>query len=73
MPDPAGVHLSRADAARRAGCSVRYLEDLARDGDGPIMVRLGSKVVYPVGELDAWLRSKRVKSTSDATVRQAAA
>ncbi|MEJ0047399.1 MAG: helix-turn-helix domain-containing protein [Rhodospirillales bacterium] len=65
--------MTRAEAARRAGCSVRHLEDLAREGDGPVMVRLGSRVTYPVAEFDQWLRSKRVKSTSEATVREAAA
>jgi hypothetical protein len=66
-----GEHLSRADAAKRAGCSVRHLERLALEGGGPPYVKHGRKCAYPVGALDAWLASLLVTSTSAATMRDA--
>ena len=52
---PAGpaLALSRPEAASRLGISVRMLELLGCDG--PPIVRIGRRVLYPVSQLERYL------------------
>ena len=48
------------------GISRRYLEVSAVRGDGPPMIRVGSRMVrYRVRDLREWIDGNRVASTSD--------
>ena len=57
--------LAVEDAAQRVGLSVSTLNKLRVFGGGPIFLKLGRRVVYDPADLDAWLASKRRRSTSD--------
>lgn len=51
--------LNKKEAAARAGFSVRTLERLDEEGDGPPRVRLGKRRIgYWETDLIAWLRSR---------------
>lgn len=54
------------DAALRVGLSVSTLNKLRLSGGGPIFLKLGRRVVYHPADLEAWLATKRRRSTSDA-------
>jgi predicted DNA-binding transcriptional regulator AlpA len=59
-------HLRVRDAARYVGLSVSTLNKLRGSGNGPVFMKLGRIVVYRREDLDDWLASKRVRSTSEA-------
>ncbi|CAN5307378.1 hypothetical protein BH11PSE2_BH11PSE2_08690 [soil metagenome] len=52
-------------AARHVGLSASTLNKLRVFGGGPVFLKLGRRVAYDVADLDAWLASKRRRSTSD--------
>jgi hypothetical protein len=57
------------EAARMLRLSVRTMQRLRLDGDGPRFVRLtGRRIGYAIGDLQAWVRARSVASTSEATV-----
>jgi len=61
--------LSRDDVEREYGISRRWLELAALAGNGPPMVRLTPRLVrYRRDDLDDWVASKTVASTSDGGV-----
>jgi excisionase family DNA binding protein len=45
------------------------LERFRISGDGPVFCKLGGAVRYRKTDLDAWLESRRVSSTSEGGVR----
>lgn len=55
-------------AAQHVGLSVSTLNKLRVFGGGPVFLKLGRRVAYDLGDLDAWLATKRRRSTSDAGV-----
>ncbi|MBI0434005.1 AlpA family transcriptional regulator [Roseomonas sp. KE0001] len=55
----------RRGAAEYAGCSERTLENLAIKGGGPAFAKVGRMVFYAEDELDSWLTSRLVRSTSE--------
>ena len=57
--------LNVSEASRHVGLSVSTLNKLRVLGGGPIYLKLGRRVAYDVADLDAWLASKRRRSTSD--------
>ncbi len=58
--------LTRDEVEAVFGISRRYLEVSAVRGDGPPMIRVGSRMVrYRVADLREWLDARRVTSTSD--------
>lgn len=61
--------LSRRQAADHASLSVRTLERLALDGAGPPFSLVGRRALYPLADLNMWLRLRLATSTSAATVR----
>ena len=58
--------LRTREAAAYLGLSPSTLEKKRLTGDGPVYFKAGSRVVvYAVDDLDAWLASRRHRSTSD--------
>jgi hypothetical protein len=53
-------------AADYTGLSVSFFNRARLDGDGPVFLKLGRRVVYERADLDAWLASCRRTSTSEA-------
>lgn len=68
MPDIADVKermLRTKEAAAYCGSSASTFEKLRLTGDGPVFVKLGSRVVYRLSDLDTWIQSNLRRSTSD--------
>ena len=65
MQSTAKSCLSPGDAATHIGVSKSFLNKLRCAGGGPIFIKLGRRVVYTPGDLDAWLNARRRASTSD--------
>jgi excisionase family DNA binding protein len=57
--------LSVTEAASYVGLSASTINKLRVFGGGPSFLKLGKRVVYDKRDLDAWLESKRRRSTSD--------
>ncbi len=58
--------LTRDEVEALFGISRRYLEVSAVRGDGPPMIRVGSRMVrYRVRDFREWIDGNRVASTSD--------
>ena len=54
-------------AAEYLGISESWLEKKRLEGGGPPYIKLGHRAVgYDIDDLDRWLESRRVASTSDA-------
>ena len=53
------------EAARLLGISPRTLEKYRCHGSGPTFRKLGGRVVYAVGDLEAWADQAACSSTSD--------
>lgn len=47
--------LAKKDTARRLGISIRTLERQIEAGDGPAIVRIGSRILFPEDALAAWV------------------
>ncbi|MBB3747450.1 putative DNA-binding transcriptional regulator AlpA [Rhizobium sp. BK591] len=56
--------LRTEDAATYTAVSASTLNKLRLTGGGPEYIKLGKSVVYDPADLDAWLSSKRRRSTS---------
>jgi predicted DNA-binding transcriptional regulator AlpA len=64
--------LTQRDAAIALRCSERTLERLRCSGLGPRYVKTTRRVLYRESDLDAWLTSRLVRSTSEAGEGRAA-
>jgi hypothetical protein len=60
--------LDTTAAANFTGLAVATLAKLRCIGGGPAYLKLGRKVVYRAGDLAHWLSTRRVYSTSEASV-----
>jgi Helix-turn-helix domain len=58
--------LSPLQAARYLGVAQATLSKMRCWGGGPEYLKLGRKVVYDRGALDAWRNERRARNTSDA-------
>lgn len=58
-------YLRTPEAARFLGLSGRTLEKHRMYGTGPRYAKLGGRVVYAIGDLQAWVAQGRKQSTSD--------
>jgi predicted DNA-binding transcriptional regulator AlpA len=69
MPDRlasfAAQFLRTHEAARLLGISPRTLEKYRCHGSGPTFRKLGGRVVYAIGDLEAWANQAACRSTSD--------
>jgi predicted DNA-binding transcriptional regulator AlpA len=52
-------------AAAHAGLSKSTLDKLRTVGGGPRFAKLGRAVVYDTTDIDAWIESRKCRSTSD--------
>lgn len=59
------ISLDTVGAARRLNLAESTLEKLRVTGGGPVFCKLDRRVVYRVTDLDAWVASRRVGSTSE--------
>ena len=57
--------LDTPEAAAYCGSAASTFEKLRVHGGGPVYVKLGRRVVYDPADLDAWIASRRRRSTSD--------
>lgn len=64
--------LTTVEAARYVRLSKPTLERFRLTGEGPLYVKLGGAVRYQRAELDKWLESRQVASTSAASEISAA-
>lgn len=53
-------------AATYVGGSKSTLDKLRVCGGGPRFIRMGRRIVYDVRDLDAWIGTRRYRSTSEA-------
>lgn len=59
-------YLNTREAAAHVRLSTATLERLRVKGDGPTYINpVPDRVVYTVDDLDAWMNSRRCKSTSE--------
>ena len=58
-------YLRTPEAARHLTLSPRTLEKHRTYGTGPDYHKIGGRVVYSVGDLNAWAKRGKKKSTSD--------
>ena len=57
--------VTTVEAAAYCGSTKSTVEKLRVYGGGPAFIKIGSRVVYDVADLDAWLSARRRLSTSD--------
>ena len=60
--------LTQREAALALRLSERTLERSRVSGDGPKFVKAGRRVLYRQSDLDEWIASRVVHSTSEATL-----
>ena len=58
--------LTLTEVAKLTRLSKRTLERMRVTGDGPRFCKLGRRVVYRLADIDAWVASRVVTSTSEA-------
>ena len=63
----AAAYLNCKQAGAHLNLSPRTLEKLRTLGGGPRFRKLRRRVVYKLGDLDAWAESRACDSTSDPT------
>lgn len=59
--------LTQAEAADHLRLSERTLERWRVSGGGPVFVKLGRRVLYRQADLDEWIVSRVMHSTSEAS------
>jgi predicted DNA-binding transcriptional regulator AlpA len=60
--------MTTEQVASWTGLSARYFEKLRQVGGGPAAVRVSPRAVrYDVDDVEAWMESRKVMSTSEAT------
>ena len=63
--------LRQREAAALCALSERTMERLRTSGLGPRFTRLGRKAIrYRLADLETWIASRVVQSTSDASTRR---
>lgn len=60
-------HLQTSEAAKYVGLAAVTLERLRLSGEGPFFAKLGKSVRYRRADLDNWVASRLVRSTSEVT------
>ena len=58
------TRLSTQEAAQYVGLSRSYLEKKRLTGGGPRYAKLGTRVVYDVNDLDAWVNARMRSHTA---------
>jgi predicted DNA-binding transcriptional regulator AlpA len=57
--------LNVTEAAQRLGMSVSFLNKARLSGEGPIFIKIGTRVAYDPADLAAWLDVRKRHSTSE--------
>ena len=65
LSDASPALLTTPEAAAHLRLRVRTLETWRRLGKGPPFLKLGTKVRYPIADLEAWLAARVRISTKD--------
>jgi hypothetical protein len=69
QPNPSSRYLTTAQTAEVLSLSARTLERMRVDGSGPPFLKAGggkrSRVLYALGDIEAWLSGHRFSSTSE--------
>ncbi len=66
MPETqSSEYLTTMEAANMTGLSPTWFERSRWDGSGPPFVKVGRAVRYPRDDLNAWLRARLRRSTTD--------
>ncbi len=69
MSSPSRIVVSETEAAQLVGLSIRTLQRLRVAGGGPTIVQLSDRRIgYSPADLEAWVGSRRLASTSAGTV-----
>jgi predicted DNA-binding transcriptional regulator AlpA len=72
-PNIPDLIVTEAEAATMLRLSARTLQRLRLDGNGPRWIRLtGRRLGYAIADLQEWVRSRSIASTSAATVARKA-
>lgn len=50
--------IPKPEVAKRLGISIRTLERQIEAGDGPAIVRIGSRILFPEDALAAWVAAR---------------
>jgi hypothetical protein len=58
--------LPPSDIAGSLGVEINTLAKWRCRGEGPAYLKIGSRIMYEQSALDAWLESRRRRSTSEA-------
>ena len=58
-------NLTREEAAKYLGLGLRTLDNWRSQGRGPRYLKLGSRVIYPLQELDAFKAANLRQSTAE--------
>jgi len=64
--------LTRQQVAKLLSCSLRTVDGMRSAGTGPQFVCIGVAVRYPRSEIDAWIKSRLVRSTAARDASKAA-
>ena len=59
------MNLTREKAAEYLGLGLRTLDNWRSQGRGPRYLKLGSRVIYPLQELDAFKAANLRQSTAE--------
>lgn len=65
MDELSSEYLKTPGAATYTKTSIPFLERKRLLGDGPQYAKIGKSVIYRRADLDAWIASRLVRSTSE--------
>lgn len=57
--------LNVKEAAHRLGVSVSFLNKARLSGEGPIFIKIGTRVAYDPADLVAWLEARKRQFTGE--------
>jgi hypothetical protein len=60
-----GNYLTPIQVSVRTGIPKTRLAAWRRDGRGPVFVKRGSRIEYPLWELEVWLESRRREQAAE--------
>jgi hypothetical protein len=72
VPDPTILHLSQQELANRWRVSPRTLERWRHVGGGPGYIKIGSRVAYPLVDIEGFEATHHVAADADVTRSQEA-
>ncbi len=59
-------YIDEVAVSKKIGIAIKTLRNWRVRGQGPVFYKAGRSVKYDEDEVDAWMRSQRVTSTSQA-------